>query len=399
MKNKLIIILPILIITIIIFFISFSHSSTISTVSTPDIILKDNLTVEVYQEATIQTFIEELSGTLLNNPKIDTTILGKQKLTINYQNLNGQIRKQNLTIEVVDTTPPTILLGDSYTLLKGTDVNLLNTITSFDNYDNTPQRKLIGEYDLNTPGQYPLTYQITDSSGNTTTKDFLLTITTNQSTTTKTTTSFADVVKQYKTSTTKIGLDVSKWQGEIDFAKLKQAQVEFIMIRLGRQDSVGSSPYVDPYFLQNLKSAQTMNILVGVYFYSNATSTQEAQDQALWVVEQLKDYPIDLPIVFDWENWSQFNTMNLSQYKLNQIANTFLETIEQKGYTPMLYSSKYYLETIWTNQSYYTWLAHYTNQTDYQGNYLMWQLSNTGKVSGISGYVDIDIMYQEPNKN
>ena len=83
----------------------------------------------------------------------------------------------------------------------------------------------------------------------------------------------------------------------------------------------------------------------------------------------------------------------MSFHEINECVNKYIETVENKGYHGMLYSSKFYLEAIWDSSDKNIWLAHYTDKTSYTGNYIMWQLSNTGRIDGISGDVDIDILY------
>ena len=112
---------------------------------------------------------------------------------------------------------------------------------------------------------------------------------------------------------------------------------------------------------------------------------------------QLSEYQIDLPIAFDWESWSSFNKAGMSFYTINKSANEFLNIVapENGNRKGMLYGSKTYLEKIWYPTEYDTWLAHYTNQTTYQGKYNIWQMCDTGRIDGINGNVDIDIMYVE----
>ena len=111
--------------------------------------------------------------------------------------------------------------------------------------------------------------------------------------------------------------------------------------------------------------------------------------------EANQKYKVDLEIAFDWENWSSFQEFDLSFHKLTEVSNAFNKAVEKNGYKGMLYSSKNYLETIWSNEKYAVWLAHYTEQTDYQGKYKIWQISSNGKVSGLDdNLVDINIMYK-----
>ena len=165
------------------------------------------------------------------------------------------------------------------------------------------------------------------------------------------------------------------------------------MIRLGTQIGAHEDSKLDDYFLENIKGAKEVGIKVGVYYYSYASSKKEARDQAKWVVKNLKGFDLDLPVVFDWECYSMFNSFSISFYDLNRIADSFLGEIRHYGYQPMLYASKNYLEKIWTSFDSKVWLAHYTTYTNYQGDYLMWQLTNHGVVSGIQGEVDIDLGY------
>ena len=150
---------------------------------------------------------------------------------------------------------------------------------------------------------------------------------------------------------------------------------------------------MDSEFENNIKNAKENNIKVGLYFYSYASTTKEAKENALWVIKQIKKYDIDLPIAFDWEEWSNFNEYNLSFFGLTSLAETFIDTVEKHGYKGMLYSSKTYLENIWLNNDKTIWLAHYTDETSYKGKYNIWQMCNDGVIDGINGDVDIDIMY------
>ena len=208
-----------------------------------------------------------------------------------------------------------------------------------------------------------------------------------------TTTDFKNIYKKYKTNNTLIGLDLSKWQEQVDFDKIKAQGVEFVMLKIGGQSEKSGKLELDPYFINNIEEALKRELKVGVYFYSHATSTDEARKQAGWVVKNLKEYPLSLPIAFDWENWNQYTSYHLSFHTLNNIANTFFTTLETKNYQTMLYSSKYYLDTVWYKEEYNIWLAHYTTDSKDKAEYNMWQLCNDGKIEGINNLVDIDILY------
>ena len=205
-------------------------------------------------------------------------------------------------------------------------------------------------------------------------------------------TNFNSIVENYKNDKTKIGLDISSWQGDVDFEALKNAGVEFVMIRVGGTIGTNGEYFLDKKFKQNIENANKYGIQAGIYFYSYADSLEHARRDAKWVLKQIKKYKIDLPIAFDWEEWSNFNEYHLSFFGLTSMAEEFLKVIEEAGYQGMLYSSKTYLENMWMKTKYDIWLAHYTSNTTYQGDYKIWQICENGKVDGIDGAVDIDIM-------
>ena len=135
--------------------------------------------------------------------------------------------------------------------------------------------------------------------------------------------------------------------------------------------------FVDKKFHENMKGLRENKIPVGIYYYSYADSKEKAKKEAKWVIKQIKKYDIDLPVVFDWENWNHYREYNLSFHSLTEVAESFLNTIESAGYDGMLYSSKYYLEEIWYPTKYKIWLAHYTDETNYKGKYKVWQMCQT----------------------
>ena len=352
--------------------------------------LVDNLKIEAYSEAKLSDFIKSINGEIIKDIQINTQKLGQKPINFKYINDDNIEVSYSFSVEVIDTIPPLIFSGTSLTVEKGYDGNLAKELFCGDNYDDNPKCEIIGNYDGNVIGTYPLTFSGTDSSGNVSKTEFNLIIKEPTNSTTQTTyKNFSDIVAKYKTEKTKIGLDVSRWQGDIDFKQVKEAGVEFVFIRVGSQKGIGGEFYIDPKFEQNIKGFQEVGIPVGIYFYSYADSNKAAKKEAEWIIEQLKPYKIELPVVFDWENWSFYQEFNKSFYNLTEMANTYLSTLEKAGYKGMLYSSKNYLEKVWFKTKYPTWLAHYTEETTYD----VWQLCNNGKIPGIQGSVDINVMY------
>ena len=118
-----------------------------------------------------------------------------------------------------------------------------------------------------------------------------------------------------------------------------------------------------------------------------------AKKEIEYTLNLIKDYNIELGIAYDWENFTDFNSYNISLHTLNKMSEAFLDTAKENGYQPILYSSKYYLENLW-DKNYDIWVAQYADNNTYEGEYIMWQQCSDGRIDGINAYVDIDIMYK-----
>lgn len=361
------------------------------------VVLKDNLEANFADTLKVSSFIESINGKIVDDYYLNTDSLGKKKIDFEYINDDGIKIKYNYEINVVDREAPLIWLGKSYNVTRGSEDNLIDKIMCGDNYDNNPECVIEGDYNLDNVGSYNLVFKATDSSGNVSKKKFILNVneasSKKESNGVKSVTEFSDVIKNYKNDNTQIGIDVSKWQGDIDFSKLKSAGVEFVIIRIGSSTGINGENFIDSKFIQNIKNANSVGIPVGVYFYSYANSVDRVISDAKWIIENIKDYKVELPIAFDWENWGSFNTYELSFFGLTNMAKRFMDTVKDAGYDAMLYSSKTYLENIWMSVDYPVWLAHYTKNTNYAGDYSYWQICSNGRVDGINGDVDIDIRY------
>ena len=362
--------------------------------------LIENLKIPVYSDIKVKDLITSVEGKVITNKTINTEELGEQEVSFVYTNKDNKERTGIFNIEIVDEEEPLIWLSGSYSARVGSDLNLEDEILCADNYDNKPNCRIEGDYDLNTAGTYNLTYVATDSSNNeekvynpapvTEVEEKVV----EEEPEEPVVTAFNDVVEAHKDENTEIGIDVSRWQEEIDFKKVKDAGATFVMIRVGAQQGMGGEYTLDPYFKQNIENALANDLKVGVYFYSYADSTEEAEKQADWVLKQIEDYKLTLPVAFDWECYNNFNQMELSLFGLNEVAETFLERVEEEGYDGMLYGSKNYLDSIWKYHDYDVWLAHYTDETDYDSHYVMWQLCQDGQIDGINTAVDINVLYK-----
>ncbi len=404
MKKRIIIIAILLLIILgVLIGINKARKEKIYTPEELDITLRNILEVEFLDKVRVSEFVTLKEGKIKDNYLIDTTVIGEKTVDFVLQKKNRDY-KSSFVIKVVDSTEPIVWLKSNYYVTKGMEDNLKDKIMCGDNYDDNPTCEIIGEYDLNTAGSYALQFSATDGSGNKTIKDFTLTVkepipSSNKSSddnkekqVTKKT-YFSDIISKHKNENTQIGIDISKWQGDVDFYALKEAGVEFVIIRVGSSKGIGKERFVDSKFEQNITRANEAGIPVGIYYYSYANSSKSAIADAKWILKQIKGYQVDLPIAFDWENWSNYNEYHLSFYKLTKMAEDYLDVFKDADYDGMLYSSKTYLENIWLKTNYDKWLAHYVDNTTYEGDYSFWQLCDNGRVDGINGDVDIDIRY------
>lgn len=196
------------------------------------------------------------------------------------------------------------------------------------------------------------------------------------------------------------GIDVSYYQKEIDWEKVKADGVDFAMIRLGYRGSESGRIQMDSRFKENIKGARRAGLDIGVYFFSQAISAEEAIEEARYVVRHIRGKGVHYPVAFDMEpvNGESDRISGLTAEERTQIADAFCKVIERNGYTPVVYGNPHWLETrleLGYLTDYDTWLAHYTEQTGYPYDFRIWQYSHSGKVGGIKGKVDLDVMMIE----
>lgn len=208
------------------------------------------------------------------------------------------------------------------------------------------------------------------------------------------------------------GIDVSKWQGKIDWKQVKNAGVDFAIIRIGYRAENGKI-YKDDCADYNIQQAVKNDILVGVYFFSTAVSESEAKEEAKWTAEAIKSYPISYPVVYDCEGYTDTDSRmySLTNTQRTDNALAFLAEIENRGYDGMFYAAMSDMENSvkWNmpqiESKYKVWVAYYPAATyptvanpPYSGKYHMWQYTHKGKVSGINSDADMVVSYFVPSK-
>lgn len=215
------------------------------------------------------------------------------------------------------------------------------------------------------------------------------------------------------------GIDVSHWQsdrGKIDWNKVKNDGIDYVIIKAaGRSIGSDGSLYEDSAYRENIEGALAAGIPVGVYFFSQAITEQEAREEASLILALIKDYKITFPVVFDWETSNGYRTYSsgLSREKMNSIASTFCDMVQAAGYTPMVYGNGWDLTNRYNFDSlcakYKIWLARYPapyggtvrykvgdslpSGRNIPSTYQMWQYCSDGAVAGINGNVDVNVSF------
>ena len=204
--------------------------------------------------------------------------------------------------------------------------------------------------------------------------------------------------------TSKKGIDVSKFQGNIDWSSVKADGVEYAFIRMGYRGYGSAGKLVtDENFEKNIKGATANGVSVGVYFFSQAVNEEEAIEEANYVLEAIKGYDVTYPVVIDIEEVTDKDArtadMTKEQWTKNCIA--FCETIKAAGYTPMIYGNlKTFFIMLDMEQltMYDKWFAQYDTSLYFPYEFKIWQYSESGTVDGISTDVDLNVSFYEPTK-
>ena len=199
------------------------------------------------------------------------------------------------------------------------------------------------------------------------------------------------------------GIDVSKYQGTIDWKKVAAAGVEFAIIRLGYRGMNEGTLELDPVFEKNMEEAAAAGIKTGVYFFSQAITKEEAEEEADFVIRAVKKYNVTYPVIFDTERVATYNARanGLSYEDRTDMCITFCDRIAAAGYTPMIYANTKYmimginLERL---EKYDKWFAVYSDKITFPYDFQMLQYSESGSIPGIKGNVDLDISFVDYSK-
>lgn len=209
---------------------------------------------------------------------------------------------------------------------------------------------------------------------------------------------------QAGSKTAKVGIDVSKWQGDIAWDRVKKAGVEFAVIRAGYRGSSTGALVEDPSFRENMRGAYGAGIPAGVYFFSQAVNEVEAVEEASAVLQLVKNFHVEYPIFIDTEDAGGSGRADgLDAQTRTQVCEAFCKTVRNAGYTAGIYGGrKRYQDDLDVSRldKYVIWLAEYRKTPQYEGYYEMWQHTSQGVIDGILGNVNLNISYwQRPLKS
>ena len=191
------------------------------------------------------------------------------------------------------------------------------------------------------------------------------------------------------------GVDVSAFQKDIDWQKVKDSGIRFAMLRLGYRGYESGKLVEDEYIQQNLEQTKAVGMPIGAYFFSQALTIKEVDEEIEFMLKVLGDYELHMPIVLDWEiPTADARTAQMDARTLTALQEYFCETMTEKGYTPMVYFNWHQSNTLlYLNEleDYPFWLALYGNRMTYPYHVEMWQYTDSGRVPGIQGGVDLNV--------
>ena len=194
-----------------------------------------------------------------------------------------------------------------------------------------------------------------------------------------------------------LGIDVSVWQGNIDWEQVKAAGVEFAMIRVGYRGSEQGVLLDDENAQANYAGATAAGIKVGAYLFSQSISVEEAEEEAAFLLNRIQDWNVEMPVVYDWEYIDETSrTAKVEARTLTDCTIAFCDKIAKAGYQPMVYfNSDHSKNNVYIREltQYPFWLARYDTVLDYPYKVDMWQYTETGRVPGIDGNVDINLYF------
>ncbi len=352
---------------------------------------------ETYDFEEMKRNITLNEGTFTLETDYDPAFPGTYHVDITAEDDYGNRSNASYEAIVIDREEPVIFRsGNGAKIIRGSDFDIMDIISYGDNADPEPFLEVTGNVNTSRKGYYPLHVKVTDASGNRT--EWTLTVQVVEEIPWEEPDDYAYPFEQFKEEYSgegrKLGIDVSEWQDEIDFAAIKEAGCEFVIMRIGFSHE--GKLTMDKQFERNLQGCKEAGLPVGIYLFSYDNTEEYLLQTLEQMFEALGDAELELPIVFDWENFDHFQRYRMSFKDLEHLYNVFEREVQARGYQSMLYGSKYYLNLVWPHADRHPiWLAQYSDWPSYDKDYQIWQVLDWGKIDGIDWYADFDILFTD----
>jgi GH25 family lysozyme M1 (1,4-beta-N-acetylmuramidase) len=370
--------------------------------TTPPVITIGNGTVqkeigEAYDLEDMKRNIAVNEGSFTLETDYDPAFPGIYRVDIEAVDDYGNKSSAFYEVIVIDREEPVVFRsGNGARILKGSDFDIMDIISYGDNADPEPMLEVAGRVNTSREGSYPLHVKVTDASGNRT--EWTLSIQVVDDIPWEEPDDYSYPFEQFKEEYAKegrkLGIDVSEWQDEIDFEAIKEAGCEFVIMRIGFSHE--GKLTMDKQFERNIKGCKEAGLPVGIYLFSYDNTEEYLLQTMEQMFAALGDTQLELPIVFDWENFDHFQSYHMSFKDLEHLYNVFEREVTARGYQSMLYGSKYYLNLVWPHADRHPiWLAQYSDWPSYEKDYQIWQVLDWGQIDGIDWYADFDILFTD----
>ena len=294
-------------------------------------IIKENDNAKVTEE---QTEIVSEITTEATTEKITEAITTESTTTEVTTELTTEavteMTTEELTLKDDRDAPVFLIFSDNVEIKQGNIFDVNDYVGYGDDVDRNPLLTVTGEVDPSVLGTYPLTLTLTDEAGHSRVENMNVHVVSEYTQSEgRAKEDFSTFSSNYKTENTILGIDVSRWQGDIDFEQVKNAGCEFVIIRIGGYDD--GSQYEDKYYMTNIRNAKAAGLKVGIYWHAEESSLEEIKSNVAYMMGILNGEELDFPIVYDWEDFTSFQNYNMNLHDLNTCFEAFYNEVKAYG--------------------------------------------------------------------
>lgn len=362
--------------------------STTKTLITMEPVTESTTEVEEFVTEELTEAVEKATPEAEQTTETTEASTEKSTPTNDYSNL--------FRADLSDMEKPVFLIKPgTITIARGEVFDINEHVGYADDVDREVDITLDGSVDTSTLGTTSLQISLKDDAGNVTSDKVSVEVTETGPAPKETPelTDFSEFKSKYGKEGVSLGIDISRWQKEIDFNKVKAAGCDFVIMRIGGYDD--GEHYTDRYYLKNIKNAKAAGLKIGIYWHAEESTKDEVIASTKYLLNVLDGEKLDFPIAYDWEDFEHFQKYKMNIQDLNDCYHVFEGELAAAGYETCIYGSKNFMYSIWKDKGEQpVWLAHYTSNTDYTGKYYMWQQTSTGKIDGITTPCDFNVLYE-----